>query len=101
MSSGSTADDNPFLVHAPLTLLALKQQYCQWILIRANGNKTEAARMLEIDRSSLYRLLRPGQQSGMQSASDVRRYPPSALTEPGSPLPEGREANDRTERIAG
>jgi DNA-binding NtrC family response regulator len=69
-----------------LSLHTLKHEYLRWILEQARGNKAEAARLLDIDRSSLYRLLKAG---GLLP-SDVRQdLPPSSLADPRAPLCEG------------
>ena len=41
-----------------MTLKALEQNYIQWVLNRVGRNKTRAARLLGIDRSSLWRHLK-------------------------------------------
>jgi len=40
------------------TLHEQEKQYIQWILEKCNGNKTQAAKMMEIDRVSLWRKLK-------------------------------------------
>ena len=43
----------------PLDSLDLIQQrYIRYVLVRTNGNKTEAAKILGLDRKTLYRKLR-------------------------------------------
>jgi transcriptional regulator with PAS, ATPase and Fis domain len=41
-----------------MTLKTLEQNYIQWVLNRVGRNKTKAARLLGIDRSSLWRHLK-------------------------------------------
>jgi DNA-binding NtrC family response regulator len=40
------------------TLIEQENQYIQWILKKCNGNKTQAAKMMDIDRVSLWRKLK-------------------------------------------
>ncbi|KPA11941.1 Fis family transcriptional regulator [Candidatus Magnetomorum sp. HK-1] len=40
------------------TLIEQEKQYIQWILEKCNGNKTQAAKMMDIDRVSLWRKLK-------------------------------------------
>jgi transcriptional regulator of acetoin/glycerol metabolism len=47
-----------FFIDRILTFQQLKREYIRWILKRTRGNKSEAARLLGIDRSSFHRLLR-------------------------------------------
>lgn len=57
MNSGSIVEPSTFTVGV-VSLHSLKKQYLAWILTLADGNKAQAARLLDIDRSSLYRILR-------------------------------------------
>jgi DNA-binding protein Fis len=41
-----------------VTLEEQERKYIQWVLAEAGGNQTTAARMLGIDRSSLWRKLK-------------------------------------------
>lgn len=47
-----------FVINAVLPLATVKYHYAHWILRMVRGNKAEAAKVLQIDRSTLYRLLR-------------------------------------------
>lgn len=47
-----------FTIASVIPLSEVKRAYLRWILSLVRGNKAEAARLLQIDRSSLYRLLR-------------------------------------------
>jgi Response regulator containing CheY-like receiver, AAA-type ATPase, and DNA-binding domains len=40
------------------TLIEQEKQYIQWILEKCDGNKTQAAKMMDIDRVSLWRKLK-------------------------------------------
>lgn len=82
INCGSTAAAEPFQLDLVVSLQTLKHEYLVWILQRANGNKAEAARLLQIDRSSLYRLFR-------SLPSDVRQ----ALSEPDSESPDPRSGS--------
>ncbi len=81
-SCGSTVAAEPFQLDRVVSLQTLKHEYLVWILQRAGGNKAEAARLLQIDRSSLYRLFR-------SLPSDVRQ----ALSEPDSEIPDPRSGS--------
>jgi len=45
------------------TLEAVEQQYIQRVLESVQGNRTEAARILRVDRKTLYRRLKHGEES--------------------------------------
>jgi len=44
----------------PLTLKQMNQRYLDWVLARTDGNKPRAAKILNIDLSTLYRWERAG-----------------------------------------
>ena len=58
----------------------MERRYVRQVLDAVGGNKTHAARILGIDRRSLYRRLEPGQQQGPdepQGATDAPPTPPT------------------------
>ena len=50
-----------------ITLDEMERRYVRQVLGAVGGNKTHAARILGIDRRSLYRRLEPGQQGPDES----------------------------------
>jgi len=60
------------------TLSELNRRYAQHVLAMVGGNKSEAARLLEVDRKTLYKLLEtpPPDVEGSGAATPVESAPP-------------------------
>jgi len=56
------------------TLAELNRRYAQHVLTTVGGNKSEAARLLEVDRKTLYKLLEPP-----SAASESEATPPATV----------------------
>jgi DNA-binding NtrC family response regulator len=50
------------------TLAELNRRYAQHVLTMVGGNKSEAARLLEVDRKTLSRLVEPQDRGGEPEA---------------------------------
>jgi DNA-binding NtrC family response regulator len=59
-----------------ITLDEMERRYVRQVLGAFGGNKTHAARILGIDRRSLYRRLEPGQQPPEEGAPPSEPPPP-------------------------
>jgi DNA-binding NtrC family response regulator len=60
-----------------ITLDEMERRYVRQVLGAVGGNKTHAARILGIDRRSLYRRLEPGQQPPDEGPPPIEPAPPS------------------------
>jgi DNA-binding NtrC family response regulator len=49
------ANSQSFHCQAPSTLRNLSREYAAWVLVQTGGNKEQAAQILGIDLSTLYR----------------------------------------------
>ena len=63
-----------------ITLDEMERRYVRQVLGAVGGNKTHAARILGIDRRSLYRRLEPGQQQGPDEPAAATEAPPTPPT---------------------
>jgi predicted DNA-binding protein (UPF0251 family) len=75
---------SPFVTDRILTFRELKREYIRWILRITGNNKTEAARLLGIDRSSFHRILRQRRKAVCNTstapaatAESSESYPPT------------------------
>jgi two-component system response regulator HydG len=59
-----------------ITLDEMERRYVRQVLGAVGGNKTHAARILGIDRRSLYRRLEPGQQPTDEGGPPPEPVPP-------------------------
>jgi hypothetical protein len=63
-------------------------QYLSWLINRAGGNMSHAARLAGVDRTTLYRLMeRHGLHRNPRAAWAVEPEPPAATESPSNALP--------------
>jgi len=65
------------------TLSELNRRYAQHVLTLVGGNKSEAARLLEVDRKTLYKLLEAPERGAEQETEST------PASESASPRPAG------------